>query len=333
MKRVAIYQFSQYAGVAALVLAAIWILWTELRPPAIAANQPRHSITITRTLLPGAGQTIGPFRLTSAVALSSPDKSFGGLSGLTMLPDGQLLAVTDAGDWLLLRADAQSAEMGSIVMPGSEKADRDAEAIAFTPDGHTLISLEQQHRILRFAGRGPPLTPVGDPLYRTETMGWPPNGGGESLAVLGDGSLIWIAEDARSGDGALKGVLVAPGGRTRSIMIDAVEGFRPTDAVLWDETHLLLLHRRFTGVETAAAISMVDLAPVLAGGNAAPARQLARWGRGGKWPIDNMEGIAIARRTGQPPALYLISDDNFSAAQATILLRLDIISPLVASAQ
>ncbi|WP_017667879.1 esterase-like activity of phytase family protein [Sandarakinorhabdus sp. AAP62] len=333
MTRARIFQCSQYAGVAALVLSAIWILWTELRPPAIAANQSRHSVAITRTALPGTGQTIGPFRLTSAVALSSPDKAFGGLSGLAALPDGQLLAVTDAGDWLLLHADGQTGEMGSIVMPGSEKADRDAEAIAFTPDGHTLVSLEQQHRVLRFAGHGPPLTPAGDPLYRTDTMAWPPNGGGESLAVLGDGSLIWIAEDAPTADGALTALLVAPDGHTRRLLIDAVDGFRPTDAVLWDDNHLLLLHRRYTGAETAAAISIVDLAPVLAGGSAAPARLLARWGRGEKWPIDNMEGIALARRAGQPPLLYLVSDDNFSAAQATILLRLEIISPLVASGQ
>jgi hypothetical protein len=47
MRRVAISHAGQYAGLATLLLAAIWILWTELRPPATAANQPRHSIAIT----------------------------------------------------------------------------------------------------------------------------------------------------------------------------------------------------------------------------------------------------------------------------------------------
>jgi hypothetical protein len=328
MRRVAISQAGQYAGLAALLLAAIWILWTELRPPAIAAKQPWHSIAITAAPLPGAGSVIGPFRLTSAAVLTSPETSFGGLSGLAALPDGRLLAVTDAGDWLLYQPGASSGEMGSITMPGDGKSDRDAEAIAFTPDGRTLVSLEQQHRILAFAGHGPPLTPAGAPLYRTDTMGWPPNGGGESLAVLGDGSLIWVAENAAAADGALTALLVAPAGLTRRIRIEAVAGFAPTDAVALDETHLLVLHRRFTGAETAAAISIIDLAPVLAGGSAVPGRLLARWGRGDKWPVDNMEGLALVRRKTAPAILYLVSDDNFSAAQRTLLLQLEVIAPL-----
>lgn len=313
-------------------LAAIWILWTELRPPASVAAQPRHAVRIASAALPGAGAMIGPFRLRNAAALTSPEKTFGGLSGLAALADGRLLAITDAGDWLVMQPNGFGAapvgEMGSIVMPGSDKADRDAEAVAFTPDGRTLVSLEQQHRILAFVGHGPPLTPTGTPLFRTDTMAWPPNGGGEALAVLGDGSLVWIAESAPTADGAITALLIAPDGATRPIMIDPVAGFAPTDAVRLDDTHLLVLHRRYTGAETAAAISLVDLGPVLAGGSAASAKLLARWGRGDAWPVDNMEGLALVRRPGKPPLLYVVSDDNFSAAQRTLLLQLEVIAPL-----
>ena len=330
------FQIGQYGLLCSLVAAALFILWTELRPPPSAANVASRSIAISAANLPGAGRRIGPFRLASAVALTSPDKAFGGLSGLAALPDGRLLAISDAGDWLVMRptglSGAASGEMGSITMPGHDKADRDAEAVALAPDGETLISLEQQHRILRFAGHGPPLSPTAAPLYRTATMAWPPNGGGEALAVLGDGSLIWIAENAATADGAITALFVAPDGGTRTILIDPVDGFAPTDAVLLDETHLLLLHRRYTGIETAAAISLVDLAPVLAGGSAAPGKLLARWGRGSgggdAWPVDNMEGIALLRRTGRPPIIYLVSDDNFSAAQRTLLLQLEVVEPL-----
>jgi hypothetical protein len=329
MRRVAISQAGQHAGLVALLLAAIWILWTELRPPATAANQPRHSIAITIRNLPGVGTKIGPFKLTSAVAMSSRDKAFGGLSGLAALPTGRLLAVTDAGDWLLFQPGGATAEMGSIIMPGDVKSDRDAEAIAFTPDGRTLVSLEQQHRILGFAGHGPPLTPLGAPFYRTDTMAWPPNGGGEALAVLPDGSLVWIAENARSADGAITALLVEPAGVTRTFKIEPVGGFSPTDAVMLDQSHLLLLHRRYTGVETAAAISIVELSSVLAGGSVAPGKLLARWGQSGPWPVDNMEGIALVHRPRKPPVLYLVSDDNFSATQRSLLLQLEIIAPLM----
>ena len=336
MMRTRMLIVGQYGLLAGLVLAALWILWTELKPPLAAAAGPRRAVSISVTSLPGAGTTIGPFRLTSAVALTSPDKSFGGLSGLAALPDGRLLAITDAGDWLVMRpkglGGSASGEMGSIAMPGDDKTDRDAEAAALAPGGQLLISLEQQHRILRFAGHGPPLSPAGEPLYRTDTMGWPPNGGGEALAVLDDGSMVWIAESAPTADGAITALFVAPGGSTRPILIDPVAGFSPTDAVMLDDHRLLLLHRRYTGVESAAAITVVDLAPVLAGGNAAPARLLARWGRGGdnasSWPVDNMEGLAIVRRPGRAPVLYLVSDDNFSPAQRTLLLQIEVIAPI-----
>ena len=72
----------------------------------------------------------------------------------------------------------------------------------------------------------------------------------------------------------------------------------------------------------------IHRALLMAGGSAAPGRLLARWGRDGKWPVDNMEGIALVRRKTGPPIVYLVSDVNFSAAQRTLLLQLDIIAPL-----
>ncbi|MEI6486298.1 MAG: esterase-like activity of phytase family protein [Sphingomonadales bacterium] len=324
-----------HLAAAALLLASFWVLWAELRPPPTGAAPPRHAIRIASQALPGAGTRIGPFRLVGAAALTSPDPAFGGLSGLAALPDGRLLAITDAGDWVVLTPGRVGAApvgaLGSIAMPGRDKADRDAEAVVLTPDGRTRVSLEQQHRILSFAGHGPPVTPVGAPLFRTDAMAWPPNGGGESLAALPDGSLVWISENARSADGALTALLITAGG-TRSIGIAALDGFSPTDAVAVDAAHLLLLHRRYNGVESAAALSLVDLSPVLAGGSGAPARLLARWGKGDGWPIDNMEGLALVRRPGTAPLLYLVSDNNFSPAQRTLLLRLEVTSPLVPAA-
>lgn len=310
------------------LLAATGILWSELRPPQLAAAGQRRTVAISVTGLDGSGTAKGPFRLTSAAMLTSPDRGFGGLSGLAALADGRLLAITDAGDWLLWRPGSATGEMGAIAMPGRDKADRDSEAVTLAPGGRTLVSLEQQHRILAFAGHGAPVIPDGGPIYRTDTMAWPPNGGGEALAALPDGTLLWMAENARSADGALVAQLIAADGRTRTIRIDPVDGCSPTDAVAFDASHLLVLHRQYNGAQSAAAITIVDLTPVLAGGSAAPARLLARWGRGDGWPIDNMEGLALVRRPGRLPLLYLVSDDNFSMARRTLLLQLEMIRPL-----
>jgi hypothetical protein len=323
-----------WLAVAGVLAAAALILWQELRPPARLAPAPQRAVAVRAERLPGDGAVLGPFRLAGALALYSDDAGFGGLSGLAALPDGRLLAASDAGQWLRLRPVVAAnrlravagAGMGAIAAPAGDKTDLDSEAIAFTPDGRTLVSFEQRHRILAFAGIGPPQRPAGA-LYRTLALDWPPNGGGETLAVLPDGAWLWLSEAARAGGDARRALLIEAGGRTRQISVPGLAGFSPTDAAVLPDGRLLLLHRLFNGVSNEAAITLVDLAPVRAGGDAARARLLARWGPDRPWPVDNMEGLALASEAGKP-VLYLVSDDNFSGLQRTLLLRLEIIAPL-----
>lgn len=327
-----------WVGPAVLIPAAATILWQEANPtpPRAETLADDRAVAVASSALPGEGATLGPLRLAGAVALKSDDKGFGGLSGLAALPDGQLLAVTDAGQWLVLRpviSDGRLSGVADVRMgaygAGTDKSAMDGEAVVLTRGGRTLISLEQQHRIAVFAGTGPPLRPEGT-IFRTAAAGWPANGGGEALAQLPDGALLWISEQARRDDGAHIALLTAADGTTRSVGIPGLPDFSPTDAVMLDATHIILLHRLYNGISNEAAISIVDLAPILAGGDTATLRPLARWGREGPWPVDNMEGLALAREAGRP-VLYLVSDDNFNPAQTTILLRLEIISPLVSA--
>lgn len=311
---------------ALLLLAGAIVLWLELAPPERLQPAPPHPVTIRTASLAGSGTSIGPLTLAGALALSSDDRRLGGLSGLRALPDGRLLAISDAGDWLLFRpvvrggqlVGVAAASLGGIALPAGAKADRDAEAVEFS-GGDTLVSLEQQHRIARFAGIGAPLCHTGT-LYRTGAMAWPPNGGGEALAALPGGALLWISEVARQAGGH-SALLIGADGRTRAVAIAGVPGFAPTDAVAMDAGHLLLLGRHFNGINSAAALALVDLRPLLAGGTVAPTRLLATWNSDGPWPTDNMEGLALVREAGRP-VLYLVSDDNFSPAQRTLLLRL-----------
>jgi hypothetical protein len=317
-----------------LVPAALLILWREWSPPSRAAVPPAERVVAVRSQpLPGNGTSIGPFRLAGAVRLESDDAAFGGISGLAALADGRLLAITDAGQWLALvpvvqdgrLAGVSGAVMGAFTGPG-EKWEMDGEAIAFTPAGETLISLEQQHRIMVFNGVGPPRRPVGT-IFRTATAGWLPNGGGEALAVLADGSLLWISEQQRLPGGDHVALWMTPDGKTRAVGIPGPDGFSPTDAAVLDDGRLLLLHRFYNGLTSKAAISLVDLAAIRAGGTRAASRVLAQWGADDPWPVDNMEGLALAREGGKP-VLYVASDDNFNPAQASILLRLELNAPL-----
>jgi hypothetical protein len=318
---------------------AVAILWQELRPMAqVSPPTPVHGITVTAEPLDGIGRQIGPFRLIGALALASDDADFGGISGLAAAADGRLVAVTDTGQWLSLRpilADGQLAAVADVQMAGllaaGEKSDSDAEALVLTPDGRTLISMEQRHRIVVLGGQAPPFR-IQSQMFRTAAAGWPTNGGGEALARLPDGSLLWISESARRSDGLAIGLLIASDGATRSIGVPVPAGFSPTDATVLDGQRLLLLLRKFNGVSVAAAIGVVDMGPVRAGDDAASLQTLAQWDRGGPWPVDNMEGLALVRAGGRT-LLYVVSDDNFSAAQRTILLQLELITPLVGTGE
>jgi len=310
---------------AALLLAACWVLWIELRPPR-GAGPPvaPHALSITATPLPGTNTRQNGVRLAGAVALASADPGFGGLSGLAALPDGRLLAVSDAGQWLRFRpvlrggslVGVSEAEIGGLpAPPGGEKYDMDSEAVQVAPDGRLLVSFEQQHRILIYDGV-PPRRPVAA-HWHTPAMRWLPNGGGEALALLPDGALLWLPEHAQAG--AHRGLFITPGGAARPVAIKGLPGMAITDAVALDERHVLLLHRRYTGVETMAVLSLLDVAALPNG----TARLFVRWNRGSAWPIDNMEGLALVREQGRA-VLYIVSDDNFSGTQRTLLLRLEL---------
>jgi hypothetical protein len=316
-----------------LLPAATGILWQELSAPGATPVPTDRTVEVRANALAGDGAIIGPFRLAGALELASDDAAFGGVSGLAAQPDGRLLAVTDAGQWLdfapVVR-DGRLAGVAGVVMGAfanaGEKSGMDGEAVAFTPDGRTLISLEQQHRILAFEGIGPPRRPEGT-IFRTASAGWPPNGGGEALAALPDGSLLWISEQARLDDGSYVALCLTPDGLTRSVAIPALAGFSPTDAAVLDDGRLLLLHRFYSGATLEAAITLVDLAGVRTGGDRATSRLLARWDRDSAWPLDNMEGLALVSEAGKP-VLYVVSDNNFNLAQRSLLLRLELIAPL-----
>ena len=72
-----------------------------------------------------------------------------------------------------------------------------------------------------------------------------------------------------------------------------------------------------------AALSIVDLAPTpgTAPARVLPTRILARW----QPPVtlDNMEGLAI-RREGERIFVYLVSDDNLSSLQRTLLMKFEL---------
>ncbi|KPF78209.1 hypothetical protein IP88_04655 [alpha proteobacterium AAP81b] len=313
-------------------------------PPAVAAPAALRLDAAPLPLNPDdrAQDRVGALRFAGAVQLSSPDRLFGGLSGLRWRDDGSLVAVSDTGNWLSFRpverggrlVGAEGGRIAAIVMadgrPAATKADGDAEALEWT-GGVAEVFFEQDHRLQRYRAAATGALPDGAPTdvrHVTPTIAWPSNGGGEAFARLDAEAALAISEQGRGRDGHHDALLLTAAGATR-LAIAPPRGFSPTDAVLLDANRLLLLTRRFDGVSVAAKLVLVDLGALQAARRAGgvpadlllPSRELATLAP--PLTLDNMEGLAL-RREGGRVFLYLVSDDNLSPAQRTLLMKFEL---------
>lgn len=151
-------------------------------------------------------RAIGGLTFVDGFHLTSPDKRFGGLSGLDVLDDGNLLAVSDQGDfvWIDLSGDgvtpvaARIAGLRDAAGDGLRgKAEGDAEGLALN-DGLALVSFERDHRVLAYdigacgaAARGAPIVfgPFGGDLpsaFARRGLKVDGNSGAEAVAVTPD---------------------------------------------------------------------------------------------------------------------------------------------------
>lgn len=282
---------------------------------------------------------VGDLVFRSGVELQSGDRHFGGFSGLRLREGGRrLVAVSDHGYWLdaRIRRDGagriealEGARMAPLLGPDGEllwqNRRYDAEAIAF--DGDTAyVGIERVEEVYAYDfardgidGRGKLIA------LPPQAQDWPRNKGLEALAVLRApsplaGALIAIAERARRGDDApTQGFVVTGPQAGRAFDVARSEGFDITDADVLPDGDMLLLERRFRVLSgVAARIRRIPAASIAAGAVLdGPMVFQADW----RDPIDNMEGLAIHRAADGEIRIALISDDNYSLLQRTLLLE------------
>jgi hypothetical protein len=104
-------------------------------------------------------RTYGSLKLRAILELGSPDEHFGGWSGLTLEPDGPLLALSDRAALLRARfvldnhqvpTNATAGIMGVLHDEGGDQVPRlrsDAEGLARLPEGSYVVSFETPARI------------------------------------------------------------------------------------------------------------------------------------------------------------------------------------------
>jgi hypothetical protein len=278
----------------------------------------------------------GALEYRSGLVLTSGFPAFGGLSALRLDPKGErFVSLSDQGAWFTGRiaysgramvglADVEAAPL--LFMDGRPITDHgwyDSESLAMDGD-IAYVGLERVNQVMRFdfskgftRARGE-VVPMPSAVKRL-----PNNKGLEALVVVPKGlplagTLIALSERGLDANGNLIAFLVG-GPSPGQFSVRRTDDFDISDAVLLASGDLLVLERKFSlfsgvGIRIRR-IALGSIAPgaVVDG----PSIFNADLGQ----EIDNMEGIDAHVTPEGDTVLTMISDDNFSMIQRTLLLQ------------
>jgi hypothetical protein len=297
---------------------------TWLRSPRPPADQRQ---ILSFTALPVPEVDLGPLEPVGAWALDSPNDDFGSYSALAALGDGSLLAASDKGSMMHFAppgAPPNSVTIGYFGQDGTRpKWQLDIESMTRDPaSGRVWQGFEGDNRIERSdAGFGARTT-----AWPTAMRGWPSNSGPEAMVRLADGRFVVIAEGTRRWFDTRGPALLFPadpvtGAEPVAFRLEPPAGYRAVDmAQLPDGRVLILLRKVVWGLPPgfAGQLVLADPTTIRAGQpwRTEPLVDLAAL------PSDNYEGLAVEPDGTGGTTLWLISDDNDSLFQRTLLLRL-----------
>jgi hypothetical protein len=283
---------------------------------------------------------VGRLLWRGGLELKSQAERFGGLSSLVISDDRtRLTAASDDGSWfqanLSYAANGDLAGLSNAVLTpiadltGAALADkrwRDAESLTRLTNGDLLLSFERNHRVWRYGAAGAVPTALPTPPPLTRTFG---NGGIEALVTLKDGRVLAIteAQELAGGQNQVAAYLwdgrSLAGDRTWTALRYQREGdFKPTGAARLPSGDLLVLERSFSPFAGVAirlrSIAQAEVVP----GRTLKGREIAVIRP--PLAIDNMEGIEVKSGPDGETLVYLLSDDNFSILQRSLLLMFEL---------
>ena len=288
----------------------------------------------------------GSLRYRSGLVLTSPHRGFGGLSGFRFLDDKgeRFLALSDQGTWFTgaIRYDGSRMagldEVEAAPMLNAEgrpitekRLWYDTESLA--RDGSLVyVGLERVNQIMRFdfakggtRAHGEVIAspaairklPVNKGL---EALVFVPKGKDKNLPLAG--TLIAFSERGLDADGNLVAFLIG-GPSPGQFAVRRTDKFDISDAVLLPSGELLILERKFswfTGIDIRIrALQLGSIAP----GTLVDGSELFRADLGHE--VDNMEGIDAHVTADGETVLTMVSDDNFSMLQRTLLLQFTLV--------
>lgn len=280
----------------------------------------------------------GQLIFRGGLVLSSSHPVFGGFSGLARSADDRsLVAVSDSGHWLtarIERADGRLSALGDAIL--SPMLNASGRALARTRSNDTeglcidggvaYVSIERTHEILRFdwARRG--VASRGQPIrLPAAVQNLPRNRSLEAVGVAPAtspvaGSVVALAERSDGYDEPTLGIIVG-GARPGVFRYQLIDGYEVTDLAFLDNGDMLVLERwyrpwRGVGMRLRRVAGRNLMPDALVTGELLADLDLAH-------EIDNMEGLAVHVEAGRT-ILTIISDDNYSSLQRTLLLEFEL---------
>jgi hypothetical protein len=161
------------------------------------------------------------------------------------------------------------------------------------------------------------------PLKAPDDIGQQPNNGGiEAMARLCDRRLFVISERATVEEGVAK-AWVFDGKQWRTMGYTTRGNFRPTGAAILPDCNVVVLERSFSLAEGVRARVVQLAAKTIRPGATLRGEELAEFRQ--PLAVDNMEGVAARKGAKGEPLIYIVSDDNFSGFQRTILLMFELL--------
>ena len=278
------------------------------------------------------GATFGKLVFLGGLQLTSSDSEFGGLSGLRLDADGRRFTmISDRGMWFrgdIAYEGSRPVGMTSVTrvatpgrdgkpLPGRRGFDTEGLEI----DGRTAwVTTERVHWLTRYS-----LDAGGYPEGPGKAMALPKgaeraasNGGYEAIARLPSGALVIMAQNHRDLEGAHRGYVV--GGKAPfAFAVTRTDDFVPTDLTRLPGGDLVLLERLykppFSHAIRLKRLAEADIKPdATIDGPVLLEATLAQ-------TIDNFEGVSAHRGVDGRTVLTVVSDDNFSPIQRTLLMQ------------
>ncbi|MHA7856871.1 MAG: esterase-like activity of phytase family protein [Henriciella sp.] len=252
------------------------------------------------------------------------ERGFGGLSGLDVMRSGSLLSIADNGKFVWIGVDPETGApdgTGSMAYMHdgdgnvwSDKLAADAEGLSFR-DGLAFVSFERDHRVeaydLEGCGAAARAALVGrlDTVVDGAQLG--SNRGPEALALTEDQLALGFETHASGGspvgnlriDGTLADLK-----RTQQPGLYLLTGMDAADGLT------AKIFRAYDPVQGPRGRVQIK-----SGDELIAEAKLKK-----PLPVDNYEGIAIGKAPSGQTRIWLISDDNFSNSQRTLLLALDL---------